>query len=327
MTLIETIGYDYYASKWQVYDTSGTLQAEYVYDAWGNHQCILSDSSVIYDSTTGVISGYESHIGNLNPFRYRSYYWDNETKLYYLMSRYYDPETGRFINMDDTSYLDPNTINGLNLYSYCANNPVMFTDSTGQSIWEDIGNWFKNHLTELAVGTALIIGGAVVTAFTAGTGTGWWAAFGSALLSSLTQVGISSALSVGVGGLISVSTGNGFFDNFGDNLASGFMWGGIFAGGAQIIGGGFRLAANLGAQTGKNGGIAIGKLGLKVLSPDKNIFNPLNPWYKAGGTLAKLGKFARLDIGAQWGLHMHLAMFGSAHLPIGVALAGLLGGL
>ena len=49
-----------------------------------------------------------------------------ETGLYYLQTRYYDPEFGRFISPDSTKYLDPTTINGLNLYSYCLNNPVMY---------------------------------------------------------------------------------------------------------------------------------------------------------------------------------------------------------
>ena len=62
----------------------------------------------------------------MNPIRYRSYYYDAETKLYYLKSRYYDPELGRFMTIDDISYLDPDTINGLNLYAYCGNNPVWY---------------------------------------------------------------------------------------------------------------------------------------------------------------------------------------------------------
>ena len=78
--------------------------AEYAYDAYGNCR---------------VITG--SNIGTLNPFRYRGYYFDEDMKLYYLQSRYYDPETGRFINADDVSYLDPETIHGLNLYTYCVN--------------------------------------------------------------------------------------------------------------------------------------------------------------------------------------------------------------
>ena len=88
--------------------------AEYAYDAYGNCR---------------VITG--SNIGTLNPFRYRGYYFDEDMKLYYLQSRYYDPETGRFINADDVSYLDPETIHGLNLYAYCGNNPVMYSDPSG----------------------------------------------------------------------------------------------------------------------------------------------------------------------------------------------------
>ena len=62
-------------------------------------------------------------IAQISPFRYRSYYYDSETNLYYLNSRYYDPETGRFINADDVSMLEvtQNSINGLNLYCYCLN--------------------------------------------------------------------------------------------------------------------------------------------------------------------------------------------------------------
>ena len=92
-----------------------TKVAEYVYDAWGN--CTI---------TTNV-NGY----GTRNPIRYRGYYYDTDLNLYYLMTRYYDPQTGRFINADTPEYLDPKTINGLNLYSYCNNNPVMNVDPSG----------------------------------------------------------------------------------------------------------------------------------------------------------------------------------------------------
>ena len=60
-----------------------------------------------------------AHIGHRNPFRYRGYFYDRETGLYYLKSRYYDPQTGRFINMDSVEYADPSILNGLNLYAYC----------------------------------------------------------------------------------------------------------------------------------------------------------------------------------------------------------------
>ncbi len=82
----------------------------------------------------------------LNPFRYRSYYYDTETELYYLQTRYYDPELGRFISQDSIEYAAPETINGLNLYAYCGNNPVMNIDPTGTAwwLWREISDFFSN---------------------------------------------------------------------------------------------------------------------------------------------------------------------------------------
>ena len=95
---------------------------QYVYDAWGNHAVLDSNGNDLTDS---------SHIGNRNPFRYRGYFYDVETGLYYLQTRYYDPEIGRFLNMDDVSYADPEQFHGLNLYAYCGNDPVNNIDPTG----------------------------------------------------------------------------------------------------------------------------------------------------------------------------------------------------
>ncbi len=103
-------------------NSDGNLVAQYFYDAWGNHK--VCDGNGYENTSAGFI-------GNVNPFRYRGYYFDRETGLYYLQSRYYDPEFGRFINADDVSFLDPTTLGGLNLYTYCGNNPVMCVDPTG----------------------------------------------------------------------------------------------------------------------------------------------------------------------------------------------------
>ena len=72
-------------------------------------------------------------LGVNNPFRYRGYYYDTESGLYYLNSRYYDPVTGRFINADDTNFLiiDQGTLIQYNLFSYCHNNPTNMTDING----------------------------------------------------------------------------------------------------------------------------------------------------------------------------------------------------
>ena len=115
-----------------IYNTEGDLQCKYNYDAWGNHRIGNARNELIYDSATGVIAtGYESHIAILNPIRYRGYYYDTETGLYYLQSRYYDATLCRFLNRDNVNYLEPESIHGLNLYTYCNNNPVMFADPSG----------------------------------------------------------------------------------------------------------------------------------------------------------------------------------------------------
>ena len=131
---------------------------KYKYDAWGDQEIELLDPK------------YEE-LAKANPFRYRSYYYDEETGLYYLKSRYYDPEVGRFITIDDISYLDPETINGLNLYAYCGNNPVMNVDPNGHKWWEfwkwdwaKIFGWVATGIMAIAA-TVFVVAG---TFFTAG---------------------------------------------------------------------------------------------------------------------------------------------------------------
>lgn len=98
----------------------GSIVCRYYYDAYGNQKVIKTDNN--------------SDIADINPFRYRGYFYDTETGLYYLNSRYYDPRTGRFISRDDTSVLDQTKaeLNGLNLYTYCGDNPVMNVDPSGK---------------------------------------------------------------------------------------------------------------------------------------------------------------------------------------------------
>ena len=103
-------------------DDAGTTIARYTYDAWG--KCtIVSDGS-------GV------GIATINPFRYRSYYYDTETELYYLQSRYYSPEVGRFINADRVNIALLHAYErktNATLYSYCDNNVVNLEDIYGMT--------------------------------------------------------------------------------------------------------------------------------------------------------------------------------------------------
>ncbi|MGM9899281.1 MAG: RHS repeat-associated core domain-containing protein [Bacilli bacterium] len=92
----------------------GIIIGEYVYDAWGNHE--INEISIENDSDRYVLYN--------NPFRYKGYYYDVETNLALVSSRYYSPELGRFIQPADVSSLNPQSINGLNLYTYAVNNPI-----------------------------------------------------------------------------------------------------------------------------------------------------------------------------------------------------------
>ncbi len=96
---------------------SGDVATEYTYDAWGN---VVSVTGSLADT-----------IGHINPFRYRSYYYDTETGFYYLQSRYYDPFVGRFLNADRYASTGQGII-GCNMFAYCNNNPVIYKDETGQ---------------------------------------------------------------------------------------------------------------------------------------------------------------------------------------------------
>ena len=90
-----------------------------------------------------------------NPFRYRGYYYDTETGLYYLQSRYYNPAWGRFLNAD--GYINANgDLTGYNMYAYCSNNPIMYVDPTGQAWW----HW--------ALAATIVVACAVATVVTCG---------------------------------------------------------------------------------------------------------------------------------------------------------------
>ena len=116
-----------------VYSDTGTLLVEYEYDSWG-------EFTVTYYNNGANTSAVNNNL------RYRGYYYDSDIQLYYLISRYYDSNTGRFISPDSIVAGANGRLDGFNLYAYCFNNPVTYTDPVGQwPEWmEKVGKWSKN---------------------------------------------------------------------------------------------------------------------------------------------------------------------------------------
>ena len=110
--------------------STGKLAATYTYDAWGK---IVKINGIDPNSVA------ESSIAKTNPFRYRGYYFDTETSLYYLQTRYYDPEVGRFINADAFTSTDISGALSANMFAYCENRPTIGSDPTGEWVHILIG--------------------------------------------------------------------------------------------------------------------------------------------------------------------------------------------
>ena len=124
---------------------TGQVVAKYSYDAWGN--CTVTNAA-----------GYA--VGDKNPFRYRGYYYDTETGLYYLNSRYYSPEFGRFISVDN-AIGQIGSVHGANMFAYCFNNPINMSDP--------MGNWpsWSQVFTGVAI-AALAVAAAALTVASCG---------------------------------------------------------------------------------------------------------------------------------------------------------------
>ena len=175
-----------------IVNTNGTVVARYLYDAFGN--CTIASGTT------------NTAVANANPIRYRGYYYDDDTGLYYCNARYYSPKWRRFISPDDTAYLDPEAVNGLNLYCYCNNDPVNLVDPSGH-----FGFW---ALLGITLAAALIGGGMQLAsnALAGETGSDLWrgvagAALGSganafALCLTVTTGGASLIIGASVGSLV-----------------------------------------------------------------------------------------------------------------------------
>ena len=179
----------------------------YKYDSYGNIKQISGDLS----------------LGNLNPFRYKGYYYDNESGMYYCKSRYYVAYWLLWLNMDRIEYLDNTNIGNINLFSYCNNNPVMMIDDKG-----NMPKWAKNFI----IGGAIIAALAVATVVTAGiAGVGVGAAFGAGFT--------GTAIGSGASGLAATVAGSAFagakVGGITSMLASGVMTAATGGGLEQVL--------------------------------------------------------------------------------------------
>ncbi len=168
-----------------IYNSAGKRIGTYNYDAWGEFNYTRADGN----------TGLENQIvRSLNPFRYRGYYYDIETGLYYLQSRYYNPEWGRFLNAD--SVIDQSSVIGANLFVYCLNNPVNMTDETG-------------HLPFFAITAAVgaVVGAVVGGVVAAKNGGNVWIGIGiGAVAGALIGTGAGMVTGAALAGSITATT-------------------------------------------------------------------------------------------------------------------------
>ena len=235
-------------------DNTGTVVVKYKYDAWGNCKVLNASGVEITDKT---------HIGILNPFRYRSYYFDTEISLYFLKTRYYDPEIGRFMTIDDIGYLDPDSINGLNLYAYCLNNPLKYIDHFGCSV----------TLTILAIiGISALIGaasGAIISGVTYAITTetfvarDFWASVAGGAVSGLIMGAFSGILIVTggtAGAIVGLSAGVGALSSVAGSVVEGAINGKLQADPRKYLFEEILPSAMWGAAFGALGGVMSGAI-------------------------------------------------------------------
>lgn len=219
-----------------IYDREGNRVGEYAYDAWGN--CT-------------ILSGASNDLVSNNPIRYRGYYFDAESGVYFLNARYYNPQWRRFISPDSTEYIDPESVNGLNLYAYCYNDPVNYADPSGNSVIASVligfaisslVGWGLSEIfgSQIAGGIGSISGGA--TAISTGISLCALGPWGIAAGIALMAVG-GLTIAFGANEIIDGATGTNY-------IQSWFGWSDSLYNGVYI---GLNIASALGSIAGNIG--------------------------------------------------------------------------
>ena len=248
-----------------IYDNTGKIVVQYYYDAWGNiHR-------------TGYYPESE-HIADANPFRYRGYYFDQETGFYYLNSRYYDPEIKRFISADNINVIEatPNELTDKNLYAYCDNNPISRTDDGGE-FW----NWVIGAAVGAVVG---FVGQAISDVITS-------AINGKATISNW-QTYTGAVVGGAVGGAILGGTGN----VAAANAASGFVTTGLGQTLEKLTIDDYDKSwAEIGINAVADGAISYGLGKIPIAKGITNGRNSMSAVYRSGLTKLRNGTASRMS--------------------------------
>ena len=234
-------------------DESGVRVVEYIYDAWGK-----------LISTTGTLA---TTLGADNPFRYRGYYYDTETSLYYLTTRYYDPEVCRFISADVYMSTGQGVLGG-NMWAYCGNNPVNRYEVDGK---------FWNIIAAAAAGAII---NAAVSAISQGIENGWdninWKSVGIAAITGAISGGLAAT---GVGAL-------------GQTIANGVI-GAVSAGADTYVSSGGKATASeylVNIAVGGGLGLLSGKIGGSGTGTKHISSSTSRALKRAGNAISRIGK-------------------------------------
>ena len=177
-----------------IVDSAGNIVVQYAYNAWGKN--------------LGITGTLATTVGEFNPFRYKGYYFDKETGMYYCHTRYYVSDWCRWLCADSASILNLDSLTDLNLFAYCNDDPINKLDGSGC-----LPKWAK-----WLIGGIAFLGALTLTALT-----------GGALAPVVVGMGVSILSSAVIKGVQNASEGKSFLEGFSDGAADGALWGGVFS--------------------------------------------------------------------------------------------------